>query len=171
MLSTSDVSDMPTPARTAVLNGRANFLRIDRGHVRRANDATADSRLRHFASWLESKQYDQQSARRIPTNLAIDLIGTYLKLVWEGNTPLSNSEGPLLEQSLCLYIKNAAAHCLTLLTNRPCIVIDPTTLQQKRFCMHLYIWEQLSQRAAWSQPKPGKAPFTLEMFQALSRYL
>ena len=79
MLPTSDVSDMPTPARTAVLNGRANFLRIDRGHVRGANDATADSRLRHFAGWLESKRYNQQSVSRIPTDLAIDLIGTYLK--------------------------------------------------------------------------------------------
>jgi hypothetical protein len=44
MLPTGDVSDMPTPAHTAVLDGRAHFLRIDRGHVRGANDATADSR-------------------------------------------------------------------------------------------------------------------------------
>jgi hypothetical protein len=84
MLPMSDVLDMPTPARTAVLDGRANFLRIDRGHVRGARDATADSRLLHFASWLESKRYDQQSASRIPADLAIDLIGTYLKSVCSG---------------------------------------------------------------------------------------
>jgi hypothetical protein len=35
--------------------------------------------------------------------------------------------------------------------------LDPTTLQQKRVCMHPYIKEQLAQRAAWSQPKPRKA--------------
>jgi hypothetical protein len=91
-------------------------------------------------STLESKRYNQQSASRIPADLAIDLIGTYLKWVQEGNTLPSNSKGPLSEQSLRLYV-NAAAHCLTILTNRPCTVIDPTTLQQKRVCMHPYIWE------------------------------
>jgi hypothetical protein len=161
MLRTSNVLDMPTPPRTAVLDGQANFLRIDRGQVREANTATADSSLCHFASGLESKQFNQQSASRIPPDLAINLIGTYLKWFCEGNTLPSNSKGPLLEQSLCMSI----------LTKQPCIVIDPTTLQQKRICMHPYIREQLSQRAAWSQPKPSKAPFTLELFQALSQYL
>jgi hypothetical protein len=44
-------------------------------------------------------------------------------------------------------------------------------MQQKRVCMHPYIREQLAQRAAWTQPKPRKAPFTLEMFQVLSQHL
>jgi hypothetical protein len=126
--------------------------------------------LRHFASWLESKLYNQQSASRIPTDLAINLTGTFLKWAREGNTLPSNSKGPLSEQSLCLYV-NTAAHLITILTEWPCIVIDPATLQQKRICMHPYIWEQLSQGAAWSQPKPCKAPFTLEMFHALPQYL
>jgi hypothetical protein len=126
--------------------------------------------MRHFASWLEIKGYDQQSASRIPLALALDLIGAYLTWVREGNVLPSNSKGPLSEQSLRNYV-NSAAICITNLTGTPCIVLDPTTLQQKRVCMHPYIKEQLAQRAAWSQPKPRKAPFTMEMFQALSAFL
>jgi hypothetical protein len=126
--------------------------------------------MRHFASWLELKGYNQQSASCIPPDLAIDLIGAYLTWVREGNVLPSNSKGPLSEQSLRNYV-NSAAHCITNVTGKLCIVIDPTTLQQKKVCMHPYIREQLAQRAAWSQPKPRKAPFTLEMFQALAAYL
>jgi hypothetical protein len=126
--------------------------------------------MRHFAGWLELKGYNQQSASRIPPNLALDLIGAYLTWVREGNVLPSNSKGPLSEQSLRNYV-NSAANCITNITGTPCIVLDPTTLQQKRVCMHPYIKEQLAQRAAWSQPKPRKAPFTLEMFQALYKYL
>jgi hypothetical protein len=57
------------------------------------------------------------------------------------------------------------------LTNRPCVVIDPTTLQQKRVHLHPYLREQLAQRAAWSQPRPKKEPYTIDMFRALESFV
>jgi hypothetical protein len=161
---------MPPAARAAVESSRSDFLRADRGHVRFSNDATTDSRARHFASWLCTKGYDQQSARGITDGLALDLIGAYLSWVKAGNSLPSNGTGPLSEQSLRNYV-NAAAQCVTVLTEQPCIVLDPTTFQQKRVHMHPYIREQLAQRAAWSQPKKKKEPYTLDMFLALAGFL
>jgi hypothetical protein len=37
--------------------------------------------------------------------------------------------------------------------------------------MHPYIREMLAQRDAWFVPRPRKEPFTLDMFQALSKFL
>jgi hypothetical protein len=51
------------------------------------------------------------------------------------------------------------------------VVIDQTTLQQKRVHLHPYIREQLAQRAAWSQPRPKKEPYTIDMFRALERFV
>jgi hypothetical protein len=51
------------------------------------------------------------------------------------------------------------------------VVIDQTTLQQKRVHLHPYIREQLAQRAAWSQPRPKKEPYTIDMFKALESFV
>jgi hypothetical protein len=59
---------------------------------------------------------------------------------------------------------------VTLLTDQPCITTDPTTFQQKRVYMHPYIQEQLTQRAAWSQPKKEKELYTINMFHALAAH-
>ena len=71
MLPTSDVSCLPSPARASILASRADFIRTDRGHVRAAGDATADSRLRHFARWLDGAGYSQQSAWLIDEGIAV----------------------------------------------------------------------------------------------------
>jgi hypothetical protein len=106
----------------------------------------------------------------ITEGVAVDLIGAYLNWVKTGNALPSTSKGPLSKQSLHNYV-NAAAYCVTLLTEQPCIVTDPTTFQQKRVHMHPYIREQLAQRAAWSQPLKKKEPYTLDMFRALAAFL
>jgi hypothetical protein len=102
--------------------------------------------------------------------VALDLIGAYLNWVKQGHSLPSTGTGPLSEQSLRNYV-NAAAYCVTIVTEQPCIVQDPTTFQQKRVHMHPYIREQLAQRAAWSQPQKKKEPYTLDMFRALSQFL
>ncbi len=86
---------MPSPARASVLASRANFLRADRGHVGGSSNASADSRLRHFARWLDSEGYDQQSATLITKEIAIDLIGSYLTSVCQGNSLPRTGKGPL----------------------------------------------------------------------------
>jgi hypothetical protein len=44
-LPAEDMSNLPTPARTAIHSSFSNFLTQDRGHVRQGNDGTADSRF------------------------------------------------------------------------------------------------------------------------------
>ncbi len=162
--------DLPSPARAAIKFGRANFLGADRGHVRESNDTPIDSRLRHFAGWLDAVGFDQQSAQRISSDLAIDLIGAYITEVKFGKSLPSTSKGPLGEQSLRNYII-AAAQCLDLLMTAPCIIIDPKTANQKHVHLHPYLREIISQRKAWSVPRPKKEPFTIDMFRSLAEYL
>jgi hypothetical protein len=167
MLPTTDLSSMPSPARNTILASQADFLQADQGHVRQSKNSTVDSRLRHFARWLGGQGYDQQSARSIKEGVAFDLIGAYLAWVRKGNSLPHSSTSLLSGQSLHNYV-NAAAHCVSLLTEQPCIIRDPTTFQQRRVHMHPYIREQ---RDAWSVPKPRKEPYTLDMFQALAHHL
>jgi hypothetical protein len=76
--------------------------------------------------------------------------------VRHSNSLPSNSKEPIDEQPLQNYV-TSNAHCImSLLTQQPCIDIDPMTLQQKRIHLHPYIREQLAQHAAWSQPQPKK---------------
>jgi hypothetical protein len=53
----------------------------------------------------------------------------------------------------------------------PCIIIGPKTANQKQIHLHPYLREIISQRKAWSVPRPKKEPFTIDMFRSLSRSL
>jgi hypothetical protein len=48
---------------------------------------------------------------------------------------------------------------------------DPTTFQQKRMHMHPYICKMLAQCDAWFVPRARKEPVTLDMFNALAKFL
>jgi hypothetical protein len=84
-----------------------------------------------------------------------------------GNSLPSTSKGPLGEQSLRNYVI-AASQCLDLLMLEPCVIIDPKTANQKQIHLHPYLREIISQRKAWSMPRPKKEPFTIDMFRSLS---
>jgi hypothetical protein len=89
----------------------------------------------------------------------IDVLGAYLHAVRNGH----NLKRTLIAgQTLRNYAKSAA-DCLTLLTGRPCTYYDAATLSMKRVALHPYLHEQISQRAAWTTPKPRKEPFTYLM--------
>jgi hypothetical protein len=111
--------------------------------------------------------FNQQSARRISNDLAVDLIGAYITEVKLGNSFPSTSKGPLGEQSLRNYVI-AASQCMGLLMLEPCVIIDPKTASQKQIQLHPYLCEIISQRKAWSVPRPKKEPFTIDMFRSLS---
>jgi hypothetical protein len=98
------------------------------------------------------------------------LIGAYITEVKLGKSLPSTSKGPLGEQSLRNYII-AAAQCLDLLMTAPCIIIDPKTANQKHVHLHPYLREIISQRKAWSVPRPKKEPFTIDMFRCLANHL
>ena len=104
MLPSRDLQDLPTPARVACYASRAQFVQADRGHVRQRNDASADSRLRFFASWLESKGFTRQSATELRSPQMIDLLGAFLTDVKNGNN-LSNTK--ITGQTLRNYVKSA----------------------------------------------------------------
>jgi hypothetical protein len=167
MLPAAFMPDLPSPARAAIQFGRANFLRTDQGHVRESNGTSIDSRLCHFASSLDAVGFDEQSAKRISSNLAINLIGAYITEVKLGKSLPSTSKGPLGEQSLRNYII-AAAQCLDLLMIAPCIILDPKTANQKDVHLHPYLREIISQRKAWLVPRPQKKPFSIDMFRCLA---
>jgi hypothetical protein len=170
MLPAADLSDLPSPARAAVQFGRAHFLGSDRGHVRVSNDSSIDSPVRYFASWLAAVGFNQQSAHNISNALAIDLIAAYITEVKMGHSLPSTSIGPLGEQSLRNYILTAA-QCLTLITGKPCVIIDPKTAHERQVHLHPYLRVIISQRKAWSKPKPKKEPYTVDMFCYLAAHL
>jgi hypothetical protein len=87
-----------------------------------------------------------------------------------GKSLPSTSKGPLGEQSQRNYVI-AASQCLNLLMLEPCVIIDPKTASQKHSHLHPYLPEIISQRKAWSVPRPKKEPFTIDMFRSLSRSL
>jgi hypothetical protein len=62
-------------------------MQADRGHVRRRNDAYADSRLRFFAQWLQYHGFTRQSATALRLTQIIDLLGTFLTDVKHVNNP------------------------------------------------------------------------------------
>jgi hypothetical protein len=51
---------------------------------------------------------------------------------------------------------------------QPCVIIDPKIASQKQIHLHPYLREIISQRKAWSVPRPKKEPFTIDMFRSLS---
>ena len=156
MLPSEELSHLPTPARAAIRSSRSEFLTSDRGHVRRSNDASADSRLRFFANWLESQGFTQQSAADLKPTHMIDILGAYILAVQKGHNLTSTF---ITGQTLRNYTKSAA-DCLTLLTGSPCSYYDPARMSMKRMSLHPYLNEQITQRSTWTKPKPRKEPCT-----------
>jgi hypothetical protein len=137
------------------------FVAADRGHVRRNNDQSVDSRIRFFAEWLESVGYTQQSATALTNDQLIDTLGAYLEDVKQGR---NLQKIQLTGQSLRNYI-TAAALCMSLLTGTTPQYYDPTTLSHKRIFLHPYLHEKINQRSIWSKPEQLKEPFTYRMLQ------
>jgi hypothetical protein len=80
-----------------------------------------------------------------------------------GNSLPSTLKGPFGKQSLLNYVL-AAAQCLALLMDKPCLIIDPkTTANQKLGHLHSYLHEIIAQYKAWSVPFPKKEAFTIDM--------
>jgi hypothetical protein len=130
MLPTADLSNLP-PAARALINSSSNFfVTADRGHVRRRNDVTFESRATHFASWLETAGFT------VDINLALidaavfpSILHAYLTAVKAGNNCLHLSTlGP---EALRGYVA-AASDAITMLTTKPCSYIDPATISSKR---------------------------------------
>jgi hypothetical protein len=119
---------------------------------------------------LDAVGFDEQSSKRISSNLAINLIGAYITEVKLGKSLPSTAKGLLGEQSLRNYII-AAAQCLDLLMIAPCIILDPKTAYQIDVHLHPYLQEIISQRKAWLVPCPKKEPFSIDMFRCLADHL
>jgi hypothetical protein len=143
------------------------FLAADRGHVRRNNDQSVDSRGRFFAEWLESLGHTKQSASTMTNDQLIDTLGAYLESVKTGN---NLQKMRLTGQSLRNYI-TAAAMCMSLLTGVMPQYYDQTTMSHKRIFLHPYLHERIVQRSIWSKPEQLKEPFTYRMLADHARIL
>jgi hypothetical protein len=143
------------------------FVTADRGHVRRANDNSSDSRVKFFAGWLQSQGHSKQSIASLTPSQIIDTIGAYVEDVKEGNNlKCMHLQG----QSLRNYI-TAATLCIALLTGVQPLYYDPATLSQKRIYLHPYLQDKVVQRTTWSTPKPQKEPFTYRMLAEHAKLL
>ncbi len=161
MLPPQNLSNLPPAAQAAINACRAKFIQTDRGHVRRANDKSVDTRSHFFARWLESTGHTKQSASQLTPDQVIDTIGAFIDEVKAGN----NLQGMhLTGQSLRNYTA-AAALCFQLLTGVMPQYYDPTTLLQKRIYLHPYLHDKIAQRTTWSAPKALKEPFTYRMLE------
>ena len=161
MLPPPNMSNLPPAAQAAINACRTQFLSTDRGHVRRANDKSVDSRSRFFAEWLESAGHTKQSAAMLTQNQIIDTIGAFLDDIKKGN----NLQGlHLTGQSLRNYIISAAL-CFKLLTGVTTQYYDPATMTHKRIYLHPYLHDKIVQRTTWSNPTKQKEPFTYRMLE------
>ena len=168
MLPPQNMSNLPPAAQAAIDACRAKFISTDRGHVRRANDKSVDTRCHFFATWLQSTGHTKQSASGLTPNQVIDTIGAFLDHIKTGN---NLQKVHLTGQSLRNYT-TAAALCFQLLTGIMPQYKDPTTLLQKRIYLHPYLHDKIAQRTTWSSPKALKEPFTYRMLAMhASKYL
>jgi hypothetical protein len=141
MLPPADLQDLPTSARASCHASQAQLLQANRGHVRRCNDASADSQLQCFARWLKSAGFTQQSATALRQPQIINVLGAFLTEVKNGN---NFSKSKLTGQTLCNYVK-AATDCFSLLKGKSVCIYDPATLVQKKVHLHPYLQELISQ--------------------------
>ena len=156
-----DMSNLPPAAQAAIHACRTKFVATDRGHVRRANDKSVDSRSRFFAEWLESAGHTKQSASMLTQDQIIDTIGAFLDDIKQGKN-IQNLH--LTGQSLRNYII-AAALCFQLLTGVTTQYYDLATLMQKRIYLHPYLQDKIAQRSIWTNPTQQKEPFTYKMLE------
>jgi hypothetical protein len=54
LLPVADLSALPDTFRTLIYNSQVDFVRRDRGHIRRGNDKSLDSRAQAFQRWCDS---------------------------------------------------------------------------------------------------------------------
>ena len=167
MRPSQDLQDLPAPAPTACHASRTQFVQADRGHVQQRNNASADSRLRFFASWLESKRFTRKYAAGLRSTQMIDLLGAFLTDIKNGNN-LSNTK--ITGQTLRNYVK-LATDCFSLLTGSPLQIYDIAMLSQKKAYLHPYLQELISQRSNWTQPKSRKEPYTYPMLATQASFL
>ncbi len=99
-LPAGEMSDLPPAAQTAISTSVTSFLTQDRGHIRLGNDGSADSRFVFFARWLDTMQFDQQSAAALTEAQTLQLLGAYLHDLRHGKTLLKSTT--LSDQSLRL---------------------------------------------------------------------
>ena len=168
MLPTADVSNLPSPARAFIDLSRNSFVTADRGNVRRRNDATLESRARHFTAWLETAGFTVDNFNLVDVMTFPSLLAAYLTAVTAGDNCLHLSTlGPA---SLRGYV-TAASDTITMLTAKPCSYLDPQTLASKRPKLLPMLSEIIQQRGAWKEPLPRKEPFTIAMLDALRAHL
>jgi hypothetical protein len=160
------VLDLPPTAQASISASIHDFVTADRGHIRRGNDGSDDSRCRHFAGWLTRQGFNQQSAATMNDGQILQVLGTYLHSLRYGDT--IHQESKLMDQTLRRYLVSAA-HCFTLLNGRRCLAHDPATMHQTQPALHPFLREQLRQRANWKKPKARIEPFTSLMFEHLYR--
>jgi hypothetical protein len=178
MLPTSDLSNLPAPAQAVIGSSRSQFLEADRGHVRGSNDKSVDSRIRLFATWLESLGYSKQSAVSLTNDQLIDTLGAYLEdlidtlgaYLEDVKQGLNLQKMKLTGQSLRNYV-TAAATCMALLKGKMPLYYDPATLSYKRIFLHPYLHEKIMQRTIWSKPEQLKEPFTYRMLAEHAKML
>jgi hypothetical protein len=168
MLPTGDLSNLPPAARASINASRDSFVTADRGNVRGRNDATFDSRARHFVGWLEATGFTVHNFSLVESDNFPSLLAAYLHAVADGDNLLSlKLIGPA---ALCGYL-TSASEAITLLTRKECSYLDPTTLANKRPKTLPMLGEIIRQRSAWKAPLPRKEPFTLAMIDALRDFL
>jgi hypothetical protein len=168
MIPPGDLLTLPSSARASIHASQASFIAADRGHVQKRNDATFDSRARHFTAWLEATGFTVDNLKLVDPSTFSSLLAAYLHAVAAGNNLLKIlTIGP---DALRGYM-TSACDALTLLTNKPCLYIDPAALEFKHPKTLPILGDIIGQRTAWKEPRPRKEPFTLAMIDAIRDYL
>ncbi len=149
---------LPRAMRAAVQAAWVHSQHRDRGNVHRKNDRTVNSRATHFASWLGTVSYDDQTVRMIRPSKASMLLEGYLHaIMMDKEACLHSNKSTLQGSTLLLYLKATALWFHTELGLTIPIVCPTSQNILPPFC------DPIAQAFQWGSPQDKWEPYTHQM--------
>ena len=138
MLSSGDLSHLPSPLRACIIASETRFITTDRGHIRGHNDASHDARMRHFAHWLETIGTAEYHLHALSPDTFIRILGAYVDSLKNGDNPSRSTT--LASKTICNYLTSAASF-VSILTGRKWSIYDPASALAAQPRLHPYLAE------------------------------
>ncbi|CAJ1953854.1 unnamed protein product [Cylindrotheca closterium] len=161
------MSHLPSAFQIAVQDCIDAERNADRGSVRARNDRSFDSRAHFFAGWCIRNELSEHDLQKLDDAGCIFVLGTYLRDVKQGDNKQKKAD--LMADTLCAYLSTAHKYLQHRL-GQSINVMDPTYGgKQNRY--HPFLYQQIHDCGCWQQKHERYAPFTMEIFLALQRWL
>mmetsp|Transcript_24010 Transcript_24010/g.58691 ORF Transcript_24010/g.58691 Transcript_24010/m.58691 type:complete len:460 (-) Transcript_24010:1324-2703(-) len=167
MVPTADLSHLPASFQAAADDCCRDFIAADRGSVRQHNDISFDSRAEFFADWCTNMGIREHNLRELDDEGFIFFLGVYVKAVKSGDNHWKRPN--LAADTVRNYLTSAHRYLEFILDRR--IDIMDSHHGGKRPRLHPFLGQQIADRRRWYKPSERYEPFTLDMFEALAKWL